>query len=119
MARTPISRTSIPVTGLNLTDATFATLGTGANNGVEVPYNKNDLLVLRNDTVGAAAYTLKVATPTKFSERSSTVGDVTVTVAAGKIWLYPVGNIFRQSDGDIYVDCDVAGKVAVLIPPTD
>ena len=34
MARATITATAIAATGLNITDATFATLGTGAGNGV-------------------------------------------------------------------------------------
>ncbi len=114
MARTPISRTAVADTGLNLTDATYATLATGAGNGVEVPYREADLLVLKNATGGAAVFTLKVKQPPQFSGQSITVPDKTVTVATGKTWVYPTATIFRQTDGDIYIDCDVAGAVLAL-----
>lgn len=114
MARATITRTAVPVTGLNLTDATYSTLATGAGNGVEVPYREADLIVLKNGTGGAAVFTLKAKQPTQYSEQSVTVPDKTVTVAAGKTWVYPTATIFRQNDGDIYIDCDVAGAVLAL-----
>ena len=51
---------TIPATGLNITDMTVQTLSTGAGNGVEVPYQLGTYLLLRNDTGGSAAFTLKV-----------------------------------------------------------
>lgn len=113
MARTAIDRTAVPVTGLNLTDATFATLATGAGNGVEIPYREADVIVLRNDTGGSAVYTIKVRQPSQYSGQGITVPDKTVTVATGKIWLYLTDPIFKQTDSDLYIDCDVAGKVLV------
>lgn len=114
MARATITRTAVPDTGLNLTDASYATLATGAGNGVEVPYREADLLVLKNATGGAAVFTLKVKQPAQYSGQSITVPDKTVTVATGKTWVYPTATIFRQTDGDIYIDCDVAGNVLAL-----
>lgn len=114
MARVPITRTAVPDTGLNLTDASFATLATGANNGVEVPYREADLLVLKNDTGGAAVFTLKVPQPAQYVGQGVTIPDKTVSVATAKQVLYPTAIVFKQPDGDIYIDCDVAGKVLAL-----
>lgn len=114
MARAAISRTALPVTGINITDATYETLATGAGNGVEVPFRTGDLLHLKNDTGGAAVFTLKVAQPSSLSTHSVTVPDKTVSVATGKVYIYPVAAIFKQTDGDVYIDCDVAGKVLSL-----
>lgn len=114
MARVPITRTAVPDTGLNLTDATFATLATGANNGVEVPFREADLIVLKNDTGGAAVFTIKVPQPAQFAGQGVTIPDKTVNVATGKTLLYPSAQVFRQPAGAIYIDCDVAGKVLAL-----
>lgn len=114
MARAALTRTVLPATGLNLTDATFATLGTGAGNGVEFNYRKGDLLVLKNDTGGAAVFTLVVPDPASLSAIGASVGDMSVSVATGKTWVVPVAAVLRQNDGDVYVDCDVAGKAMVL-----
>jgi len=114
MARTPISRTTLSAAGLNLTDASFSTLSTGAGNGIEVPYREGDVLILKNDTGGAAVFTVKVRQPQAFTNLGITVPDETLTVANGKTYIVPLSPVFKQTDGDIYVDCGVAGKVICL-----
>lgn len=114
MARTPITRTALPAAGLNLTDATFTTLATGAGNGIEVPFRPGDVLVLKNDSGGAATYTVKVRQPQDFTALGITVPDDSFAVADGKSFIVPLANVFKQTDGDIYVDCDVAGKLICL-----
>lgn len=116
MARTPITATAVPDTGLNLTDATFATLGTGANNGVSFAYDGNNRVILKNDTGGAATFTVKVPTPTAYTNVGVTVPDMSVAVANGKTYEFKALSlsVARQSDGAIYIDCNVAGKVLVL-----
>ena len=117
MATTPITATALAATGYNLADsADFATLTTGAGNGVEFKLDVTDIVVLKNDTGGAAVFTLKVPSPTDFSSKGVTIPDVTVTVAAGKTWVYKLSSIFKQADGDVIIECDVAGKVLVLSP---
>lgn len=114
MARTTIARTALTAAGLNLTDATFATLATGANNGIEVPYREGDVLVLKNGTGGAAVFTVKVRQPADFAAIGVTVPDESFSIAAGKTWIVPLASVFKQTDSDIYVDCDVAGAVLLL-----
>lgn len=117
MARTAITPTDLTKTGYNLTDSTgFTTLSAGAGNGITVMFDPKDILVLKNDTGGPAVFTLKVPGETKYSDKSTVVPDVTVTVANGKTWVYQLTNIFKQADGLVYIDCDVAGKVLVLSP---
>jgi len=114
MTRVAISRTALGAAGLNLTDATYTTLSTGAGNGVEVPYREGDVLILRNDTAGAAVYTVKVVQPSAYSGQGLTIPDETFSVAAAKSWAIALETIYKQTDGDVYVDCDVAGKVLML-----
>ena len=115
MARATVTAVSITDTGYNLTDsAGFTTLSTGAGNGASFAYDGNNLIVLKNDTGGAAVYTVKVPTPSTYSGLSLTIPDMTVSVANGKTWLLEPNSVFRQSDGNVYIDCDVAGKILVL-----
>jgi outer membrane protein assembly factor BamB len=114
MPRVTIARTAVPATGLNITDATYTTLGVGAANGVEIPYRDGDLLILRNDSGSSATYTLKVAQPAVYSDVGVTVPDVTIVVATGKMHVVNTDAIMRQADGDVYIDCSVAGKVLCL-----
>ena len=113
MARTTITATAIPATGLNLTDATYATLGTGAGNGVAFPHDGNQRIILKNDTGGAATFTIKVPTPASYTDIGVTFPDMTVAVANGKTHEFKPAAVWRQSDGAIYIDCNVAGKVLV------
>ena len=113
MARAAIAATPIPATGLNITDATYATMGTGAGNGVSVSYDGNTRIVLKNDTGGAATFTVKVPTPASYTDIGVTFPDMTVAVANGKTHEFKPAAVWRQSDGSIYIDCNVAGKVLV------
>ena len=113
MARTAITATPIPATGLNITDATYATMGTGAGNGVSVSYDGNTRIVLKNDTGGAATFTVKIATPTSYSDMGVTSPDMSIPVANGKTWEFKPPAVWRQADGNVYIDCNVAGKVLV------
>lgn len=120
MPRTTISRTTItPIGsgGYNLTDsADFSTLTPGADNGVEFPYSTNDEVVLRNSTAGAAVFTFIIAQrAAEDAAVGGTITDTTVTVAAGKDYtLAGLSELFRDDDGNVAIDCDVAGKVLVL-----
>ena len=115
MTRAAIVSVAISETGYNLTDsAAFATMGTGAGNGVSFTYSAASIIVLKNTTAGAAVYTFKVPAATAYSAKGVTLPDVTVTLAAGKSWLYRPSGIFKQSDDKVYVDCDVAGSILVM-----
>jgi len=113
MARTTITATAIPATGLNITDATYATLGTGVGNGVSFAFDGNTRVVLKNDTGGAATFTVKIATPTSYSDIGVTFPDMTIAVANGKTWEFKPPSVWRQTDGNIYIDCNVAGKALI------
>lgn len=115
MARTAITATAVPATGLNITDASFATTGTGVGNGVSFPYDGNGRVILKNDTGGAATFTVKIPTATNYSDIGLTVPDMSVAVANGKSLEFKMASLqlARQSDGAIYIDCNVGGKVLV------
>lgn len=115
MARVAIEAVSIPDTGYNLTDsADFEALATGAGNGVEIPYNPAARIVLKNTTGGTATFTIKIPTPAQYTAIGITLSDMTRAVAASKTWEIKPHAVMRQSDGNIYIDCDVAGSVLVL-----
>lgn len=117
MATTAITAVTLTKTGYNLTDsAGFTTMSTGAGNGVEFAFDANDIIVLKNASGFAAAYTFKVPSSTNFSEKGVTVPDATVSVANGKTYIYPLSAIFKQADGDVIVECDQAADILVLSP---
>ncbi len=115
MARSDISTESVPAdTGLNLTDMSTTAMTAGADNGVMVAYDPGTKLLLRNDQAGAAVYTIKVPNPSAYGNKGVTVPDATVNVAASKDVLYPLSSIFKQSDGKVYIDCDVTAQIAAI-----
>lgn len=117
MATTAISADTLTATGYNLTDSSdFTTMTSGAGNGVEFSYNANDIIVLKNTTGSTAVYTFKVPNPSTYSDKGVTVPDATVSVANGKTWLYKLSAIFKQSDGDVIVECDQTADILVLRP---
>ena len=119
MARATVTATTVTAVssnGYNLTDsADFTTLVAGAGNGVQFTHDGNDTLILKNDTGGAAVFTFKTPTPSSLSAVGGSVTEPTVTVADGKTHVMPpLGTVFKQSDGKVYIECDVAGKVLLL-----
>ena len=113
-AITKITPTSWTSEGTNLTDLSYATLSTGSGNGKTFAHVNTDLIVLYNDTGGNATYTFIAEPVPSVTNLGGVITDPTVVVATAKIHvLRPIAGI-RQSDGDVYVDCDVAGKIAVL-----
>jgi len=115
MARSELTKTSCArgMTGSVLTDATFTTLSTGSGNGVYFSYLGTDLIVLKNDTGGDATFTFVISTPSSYSTYGITITSPTVVVANGKTTLIRVSDLFKDADGEINIDCDVAGKVLV------
>ena len=117
MARSELTITSlgaITANGTNLTDATFTTLSTGSGNGVYFDYDSNDLVVLKNDTGGAAVFTLVLVSPTSITDIGGSLTNPTVSVANGKTHVLRLTDALKQTDGDAYIDCYVAGKILVL-----
>lgn len=114
MARVAISKTTVGATGINITGATYSTLATGTDNGVDIDYEGGLTAALKNDTGGAAVFTIPVGTPASYSTYSLTVPSITVSVADGVTHLYKLPAIAKLSTGKVGIDCDVAGKVAIL-----
>jgi hypothetical protein len=115
MARAQLTPVALGDTGYNLTDsAGFAVMSTGAGNGKEIVYDPATLVILKNTTGGAAVYTVKIPAPAAYTNVGSTVSDTTITVATNKTWLLAMKAVYRQADGDIYIDCDVAGSILAV-----
>lgn len=105
---------TIAVTGTNLTDAAVATMVSGANNGVEIPYDPTGEILLRNDSGASRQYTIKLSTKADLTAMGLTTPDLPVTVANNKDWLVPMNGAFKQTGSVVYVDCDGAGKIALV-----
>src|SRR5687768_10198774 len=86
------------LTGYNLTDSTdFTTLVAGSGNGVKFSYAADDLVLLKNDTGGAAVFTFKVTSPGSFATFGVTVTHPTKSVAAGKTLLLRIADLFKDA----------------------
>ena len=113
-ALTKTTPTAWASNGTNITDATYVTMSTGATNGVTFSHDNTDLIILRNDTGGNAVYSIIVEPVASVTAVGGSLTDASLTVATGKIHvLKPIAGM-RQTDGDIYIDCDVAAKILVL-----
>lgn len=113
MARVPITTLAIPNTSVNITDATYTTMGTGADNGVTFEYNNSDVVILRNDTGGNATFTLIVVPIAELTNIGVTPANQTIVLPTGKIALLKPGAaiIGAAPSRTINIDCDVAAKI--------
>lgn len=124
MTRSALSgKTSIPAVDSQLdftNDPTYDVMSTGDGNGVSFSYGSNDIVILNNDSGGPAVYTFKISDQGQGASIETVGGvvtDPTVTVPDGEVHLVrAVNELFRNSDGDVYVDCDSAAKIGVLTP---
>lgn len=106
MARTDLAVQEPTVAGLN---ATYTAFATGAGNGKKV--NPAAVLHVKNNTGGAA--TLTIDTPGQPGGLDIAQGSVTVPDASDRF--FDLSNdVYRQADGKVYVDCDVAITAASL-----
>lgn len=106
---------AIEATGYNLTDsADFTTLVTGAGNGIKFEYNDRLAIILKNDTGGAATFTILVPQIAILTEAGVTVPDADIAVATGKTYLVQQAYAFKDEDGYITIECDVAGKILLI-----
>lgn len=114
MAAVTITKQDVAANGFDLTNATFETLVSGAGNGVVFDYHPHNIIVLKNPTGGAAVFTIKVKQPSSYSTPGITIPDETVSVPTGETYLYPSLAIFKDSNAQVTVECDVAGEVIVI-----
>jgi hypothetical protein len=106
MARTDLAVQEPTVGGLN---PSYTAFSTGAGNGKKV--NPTAVLHVKNGTAGVA--TLTVDTPG--APGGNPIADKTVTVPATSERFFDLSdNVYRQTDGKVYVDCDVAVTAASL-----
>jgi len=119
MAAATITKVAIPNSsaGYNLTDsAGFTTLVAGSGNGVKFTYEQQLVVVLKNDSGGAAVFTFKTILAGGYSSYGVTATNPTLTLATGKTYLWRPNTIFRDSSSFVTIECDVAGKALVLDP---
>lgn len=116
MTRSAVTKQTVSrnLTGLNLASVSFVATGVGSGNGRYWSYLPGDVVLLKNDTGGAAVFTAVFSTPAEYTRFGMTVASPTITVADGKTVALRLGELLLDTSGQILLDCDVAGKVAVL-----
>lgn len=95
-------------------DITWTALVAGSNNGKYFSFNDSELLLLYNDTGGAATFTIPLTEPDDYSALNVTLNDKTISVDNTDHKISVVSSKYKDSDNYINVDCDVAGKIAVV-----
>lgn len=106
MARTDLAVQQPTDSGLA---ASYTAFATGTNNGFKL--NPRAALHIKNATGGTATFT--VVTPG--TPGGLAIADKTFTVATATDRFYAFTNeVFLESDGKVYIDCDVAATAAAL-----
>lgn len=100
--------------GIIPADVTFTTLTAGSNNGGYFSFADSEMLILYNDTGGAATFTIPLTEPTNYNTLGVTFNDKTFPVDNGDFCLVHPDSRYQDDDGYINLDCDVAGKFAVV-----
>lgn len=101
--------------GIIPADVTYTTLTAGSGNGVKLSFPDCEQIILYNDTGGAATFTFVLDEPDNYDTLGITFNDKTFSVDNGDFCLvHPDSRYTDGEDNMIYIDCDVAGKVAVV-----
>ena len=116
MTRSAVTKQTVArnLTGYNLASISFVATGVGAGNGRYWSHLQSDVVLLKNDTGGAAVFTIVFTAPSEYTRFGMTIASPTVTVADGKTVALRLGELLQDTSQQILLDCDVAGKVAVL-----
>lgn len=117
MATQTLSLTTPTKGGISIgTSGSFQTMTTGAGNGSVISADNVGFFIVRNDTVGSASVTMKIKQDSIYSQRSITVPDQTITVAASDIKIWPSSSAY-SSAGTITIECDAAVKLMAVRKP--
>lgn len=118
MARVKISLIEMPSIddeGYLINQSTeFTTLSTGEGNGVQFNFDIKSVIFLKNDTGGNASFSIVLRDNPEITAIGAFIQSPTVVVPDGSTVIYKPRTEYKQVNGLMYIDCDVAGKVLVL-----
>ena len=97
-----------------LAGISYTTLVSGAGAGVFFTYDTTKFILLKNDSGGAAVFTVLLKDYEDLDDIGATPDDMTIAVADGSTHMLPMSAPFRNSSGQVTIECDVAGEVAVI-----
>lgn len=95
-------------------DITWTALTAGSNNGRYFSFNDAEMLLIYNDTGGAASFTIPITESSDLSALNITYNDKTIALDNTDHKLCVVSSKYKDASNYIHVDCDVAGKIAVV-----
>jgi hypothetical protein len=109
-----LSTTTEDSAGIVIEDMTLNTLTVGTDNGYYFTFADAEGFFMENSTGGNATFTIPLTEPDDYAERGITFTDKTFVVATAKHVFYPVDSRFKDADGKVNIDCDVAGKISIV-----
>lgn len=95
-------------------DITWTALTAGSNNGRYFSFNDAECLLLYNDTGGAASFTIPLTEGDDLDALNITLNDKTIALDNTDHKLCVVSSKYMDGNRNINIDCDVAGKIAVV-----
>ena len=95
-------------------DISWTTLVAGSNNGRYFSFNDAEMLLIYNDTGGAATFTIPLTEGDDLDALNITFNDKTISCDNNDHQFCVVSSKYKDADNYINVDCDVAGKIAVV-----
>lgn len=93
---------------------TWTTLTAGSNNGKYFSFNDAEMLLIYNDTGGAATFTIPLTESSDMSALSITYNDKTIALSTANHKVCVVSSKYKDGSNYVNIDCDVAGKIAVV-----
>jgi len=95
-------------------DISWTTLVAGSSNGRYFSFNDAEMLLIYNDTGGSATFTIPLTEGDDLDALNITLNDKTISCDNNDHQFCVVSSKYKDADNYINVDCDVAGKIAVV-----
>jgi hypothetical protein len=95
-------------------DISWTTLVAGSNNGRYFSFNDAEMLLIYNDTGGASTFTIPLTEGDDLDALNITFNDKTISCDNNDHQFCVVSSKYKDANNYINVDCDVAGKIAVV-----
>jgi len=95
-------------------DISWTTLVAGSSNGRYFSFNDAEMLLIYNDTGGAATFTIPLTEGDDLDALNITFNDKTISCDNNDHQFCVVSSKYKDADNYINVDCNVAGKIAVV-----
>ena len=95
-------------------DIAWTALTPGTDNGRFFSFNDGEALLIYNDTGGAATFTIPLTEGDDLDALNITFNDKTISCDNNDHQFCVVSSKYKDADNYINVDCNVAGKIAVV-----